>query len=181
MRKHLYCGMIAAIALVPMASPAADPPATPAGLAELGIFLGHWSCSGKAMPPPDSKEHATKAVVYGSKAVGGRWLHLTYDERKSKANPSPYHVGVYLGYDTAKKDFVLNCVDNTGGYCTEHSTGWSGDTIVFEGTGNADGRQFGSRDTFVRQGTHRLTHTGAMQGSDQKWSEIDQETCRRSK
>lgn len=164
------------------AAPApAAAPAMPAELAQLDYFIGTWHCTGKTLASPMSAEHATAATVHAAKAIGGRWIQVTYDEAKTAANPMPYHAGIYMGYDAGKKQFVSGCVDNMGGYCTQSSAGWNGDVMVMEGTGNSDGKQFGSRDTFTRKGAGELMHNSEMQGDDKAWTKLDEETCRKAK
>lgn len=184
MLKHALTGMIAAVALSSAAGANAaspPPPAAPAELSQLDFFAGTWHCTGKAFANPMSAEHATTATVHADKAVGGRWLHIRYDEDKTAANANPYHVGVYMGYDSAKKQFVEGCVDVFGGYCTQSGSGWNGDTMTFEGTANGMGDPGGVRDTFTKRGPDGLTHTGEMQGPDKKWSKTDEENCHRHK
>jgi hypothetical protein len=207
MSKHTLAAMIVALAITPVSLFAADAakpaapakpatsaaPATPAApaapmamkrppeLAQLDFFQGTWSCTGKAFASPMGPEHATSANVHGVKTVGDMWIHISYDENKTAANPVPYHVGVYMGYDAGKKNFVENCVDNFGGYCTQSSSGWNGDTMIFEGTANGSGQALGVRDTFVKKSANELTHTGDMQGDDKKWTKTDEETCHKGK
>jgi hypothetical protein len=185
MFKQLLPGAIAAVVLFSMPLGAKDAPApaptAPPELAQLTYFEGNWSCTGKAFANPMSPEHATAATVHSSNAVGGRWLHITYDETKTTANPMPYHVGVYMGFDAAKKTFVDTCADNFGGYCLETSSGWKGDTMIFEGMSNADGKQFAGRDTFTKKSATEFTHAGDMQSEDKKWMRTDEETCRKGK
>jgi hypothetical protein len=114
--------------------------------------------------------------VHATRAVGDLWIHVTYDENKSAENPSPVHAGVYMGYDAALKKFVQGCVDSFGGYCTQSSPGWNGDTLAFDGTANGTGKAETVRDTFVKKGANELTHTGEMGGS-----QVDTETCKRVK
>ena len=205
MSKHLLAALIAALAITPAASFAADAakPAAPAAkaaapaapakpaattapthppeLAQLDFFQGTWSCTGKTFANPMGPEHATTANVHGTKSVGDMWLHISYDENKTAANPTPYHVGVYMGYDAGKKKFVEACVDNFGGYCTQSGSGWSGDTMVFEGTAEGSGQTFVVRDTFVKKGSNELTHTGEKQGADKQWAKTDEESCHKGK
>jgi hypothetical protein len=184
MLKHALAGMIAAVALSSpvVAKDAAPPsPAAPAELSQLDFFAGTWHCTGKAFANPMSPEHATTATVHADKAVGGRWLHVRYDENKTATNPTPYHIGVYMGYDSAKKQFVEGCVDMFGGYCTQNGSGWNGDTMTFEGTNNGMGDPAGVRDTFAKRGPNGLIHTGEMQGPDKKWNKTDEEACHRQR
>lgn len=184
MSKRLFSGMVAALALTPAALLANDPPkpaAPPPELAQLAYFEGIWNCTGKTFASPMGPEHATTATVHGDKAVGGMWVHITYDEKKTAANPAPYHAGVYMGYDAAKKNFVFGCVDNFGGYCNESGTGWNGDTMVLEGTANGTGHPVPGRDTFVKKGPSELMHAGEMQDDNKQWAKTDEETCRKGK
>ncbi len=205
MSKHTLAALIAALAIAPVAAFAADAakpaapaakasapaapekPATPAAqarpseLAQLDFFQGTWSCTGKTFANPMGPEHPTTATVHGAKAVGDMWLHISYDENKTAANPTPYHVGVYMGYDSGGKKFVEGCVDNFGGYCTQSSSGWTGDTMVFEGTADGTGPTFNVRDTFVKKGVSELTHSGEMQGENKQWSKTDEESCHKAK
>jgi hypothetical protein len=185
MLKHVSFGTIAALALSSLAfadAPPAAPPGPPAELAQLDFFVGTWNCSGKAFASPMGPEHATEATVHALKAVGGRWVHVTYEEKKTAVNPMPYRVGAYYGYDSGKKTFVESCVDAFGGYCTASGAGWKGDTMIFEGSGNGgDGKSFMARDTFTKKGTNGLTHMGEMQGDDKKWIKTDEETCSKGK
>ncbi|TLY51307.1 MAG: DUF1579 domain-containing protein [Gammaproteobacteria bacterium] len=181
--KYSIAGTLAVLALASTAAFADNmaAPAVPAESAQLDFFLGNWNCNGKAFASATGPEHASVATVHAAKAIGGRWQHVTYDETKTAANPAPYHVGVYWGYDAGKKNFVQFCADGFGGYCNQTSAGWSGDTLIFEGTGNGDGKQFGARDTFTRKAANEFVHSGEMQGDDKKWVKTDEETCKRAK
>ena len=183
---HAACAADAAAAK-PAAAPAAAAkaappaaPALPAELAQLAYFEGNWNCTGKAFASPMGPEHASTATVHAAKAVGDRWLHVSYDEKKTAANPVPYHVGVYMGYDASKKQFVEGCVDNFGGYCNEASSGWDGEKIVFEGAIFGDGPGQG-RDTFTKKSADEFIHSGQMQGPDKQWIKTDEETCHKGK
>lgn len=156
-------------------------PKPPAELSQVQYFDGTWGCSGTGFASPFGPEHKTAATVHGATTVGGMWVHLTYDEKKTAANPMPVHAAMYMGYDAAQKIFVLGCFDSFGGYCTQTSKGWNGDTMAFEGTGNVGGQKPGVRDTFVKKGADEVVHTGEMQGEGGKWMKLDEETCRKTK
>ena len=148
------------------AAPAAYAP--PAELSQLAFFEGNWTCTGTTYANPMGPEHATVAKVKGTKAVGGAWVHVAYDEEKTAANPTPYHAGVFFGYDAAKKTFVQLCADSFGSYCTQTSSGWKNDEMVFEGNSTMDGNAVPARDHFTRKGANELVHSSEMQGEDKK-------------
>lgn len=184
MLKEILTGSIAILGLASVATakdivPAA--PTIPSEMKQYDYFLGTWRCSGKTFASPMGPQHATTATVHANKAVGGRWVRLTYDEKKTAANPAPYHIGVYLGYDSAKKVFVENCHDSFGGYCTQTGSGWSGDTLTFEGMEQGMEDAGMVRDTFMKKGAKELMHTGEIQGPDKKWMKTDEETCHKVK
>ena len=184
MLKQILTGTIAVLALASVAAakdtaPAA--PAMPTELKQLDFFLGTWHCTGKGFASPMGPEHATTATVHAAKAVGNRWVQLTYDENKTAANPEPFHAGIFWGYDSAMKTFVQGCYDSMGGYCAQTSSGWNGDTLVFEGMTHGSGEPAGVRDTFTKKGMNEVTHMGEMQGPDKKWMKLDEETCHKGK
>jgi hypothetical protein len=184
MLKQLFPGTIAALALMStplLAKDAPAPPSAPPELAQVAFFEGTWNCTGKTFANPMGPEHATEGSVHGVKGVGGMWMHINYDEKKTAANPMPYHVDVHMGFDAGTKKFVEVCVDNFGGYCTQSGSGWSGDMMKFEGTANGTGKAVGVRDTFTKKGTDQVTHTGEMQGDDKQWIKTDEETCHKGK
>jgi len=193
MLKHVLMGALATTALTgeltakdapapAAAAPAATAaPAPPAELSQLDFFVGTWNCAGKTFATPMGPEHATTATVHSARAVGNRWVHTTYDENKTAANPVPYHAAVYWTYDAGRKAFVQSCVDAFGGYCQQTSQGWNGDVFGFEGSGYADGKQGMFRDTFTKKDVSTLVHAGEMQGEDKQWIKLDEETCHRAK
>ena len=86
------------------------------------------------------------------KAVAGHWIQFAYEERKTTANPTPYSIAGYMGYDGSKKQFVQTTVDNYGSYGPSFSDGWKSDTMTFEGSStDADGKSMAVRDHFVRK------------------------------
>jgi hypothetical protein len=149
----------------------------PAELSQLSSFVGNWQCTGQLFPRESRKGHATEAAGHASKAVDGRWIQFSYEERKTAANPTPYHVTGYMGYDASKKQFVQTIVDNYGTYGPSFSQGWKGDTMMFEGTSEANGKPILGRDYFVRKGQHAFVHFSEAQAADGKWLKPDEETC----
>lgn len=113
------------------------------------------------------------------KAVAGHWIQFGYEERKTTANPTPYSIAGYLGYDGSKKQFVQTTVDNYGSYGPSFSDGWKSDTMTFEGSSTgADGKSMAVRDYFVRKGSSGFVHFSEGRGPDGEWFKPDEETCR---
>ena len=110
------------------------------------------------------------------KAVAGHWIQFGYEERKTTANPTPYSIAGYLGYDGSKKQFVQTTVDNYGSYGPSFSDGWKSDTMTFEGSSTgADGKSMAVRDYFVRKGSSGFVHFSEGRHG---WFKPDEETCR---
>jgi hypothetical protein len=158
----------------------AGPAAPPAELSQLSVLTGTWICKGTDFASPMGPEHATEGTAHGVRAVGGHWLHMTYDEKSSKADPTPAHFGMYFGYDAAAKKFVESCFDSFGGYCTQFSDGWQNDTLTFDGTQTSGGQKLNVRDVFIRKGANGLSHYAEMQDETGKWTKTDEETCTRA-
>jgi hypothetical protein len=145
-------------------------------LRQLEPFAGTWRCSGTAFATPNSPEHATSGEVTQKWALDGMWMMFDYAESKSAANPMPFHITGYFGYDSELKKFVLGGADNMGGYSTEQSDGWNGDTLVFAGPWHMPGMTVNSRDTFRKKGSTQLSHTGEVEQNG-AWVKVVEEQC----
>jgi hypothetical protein len=139
--------------------------------------IGELSCTGNVSETPKRPGYATVAGARVEKALDGNWIAIHYDEERTAANPHPYGVVQYIGYEDAGKRFVSVVVDNNAGsgYATGVSPGWQGNAMTFDETmaGSKDAK---FRDTFTANGDV-FTHTGTMLGKDKKWVKTDEETC----
>jgi hypothetical protein len=185
MNKKTVCVLSLVMATSAVTALAADKPAgpmaPPAELSQLSFLSGVWSCKGTDFASPMGPEHATEGVARGAMAVGGHWLHVTYDEKSTRANPVPAHFGMYFGFDTAEKKFVESCFDSFGGRCLQFSDGWQNDTLTLEGTQTSEGQKIRVRDVFTRKGANGLGHYSEMQNESGNWVKMDEESCTRSK
>jgi hypothetical protein len=157
---------------------AQDRSGPPAELSQLSSFVGNWQCTGQTFARDSRPGHATAAVGHASNVVDGRWIQFSYEERKTGANPTPYRIAGYMGYDASKKKFVQTTVDDYGDYGPSFSEGWKGDTMTFEGTTDVDGKSIVGRDHFVRKGSRAFEHFSEVQSPDGKWFKPDEETCK---
>lgn len=150
----------------------------PAELGQLSTFVGSWQCTGQIFARASHPGHATTAVGHGMKALGGHWIQFSYEERKTSANPTPYSIAGYMGYDASQKKFVQTPVDNYGSYGPSFSDGWKSDTMRFDGSSTGpDGKSMAVRDYFVRKGRNTFVHFSEGQAADGKWFQPDEETC----
>ena len=149
---------------------AADP-----ALKQLEPFAHTFQCSG-TMTIDGPPVHYTGTVT-GTWVLDGMWLDIRVTQLKSKENPKPFNGRSYLGYDAGSKKFVMDWVDNTGGYQRAEFNGWQGDKLVWEGMAHMGTIVAMGRDTFTRSGK-KLTHTYELQQGG-KWVEQLKETCTR--
>lgn len=153
----------------------AQEPGTSSPVDQFSFLVGDWNCTGRVFTHGTSLAHATSARAHGESAAGGHWVLFRYDEDKTVANPRPFHIDQYFGYDPTAKKFISVAVD-VGGYFSEMGPGWNGDSITFdEGT---DGNSIG-HDTFTRNGRDEISHSGSDKDKEGKWIKTDEETCHR--
>lgn len=146
------------------------------GIDQFSYLVGDWDCSGQVFAHGTSLPHATTAKAHGEKAAGGRWVLFRYDEAKTAANPKPFHIDQYFGYDPGTKRYLSVAVD-VAGFFSESGAGWSGNSITFDEV--ADGKIVG-HDTFTRDGQDEISHSGADKEKDGNWVKTDEETCHRA-
>ena len=153
----------------------AQEPGAPSQLDQFSFLVGDWNCSGQVFAHGTRLAHATSARAHGEKAAGGHWVLFRYDEDETAANPKPFHIDQYFGYDPAVKKFVSVAVD-TVGYFSEASTGWSGNSITFDEVVDA---VVVGHDTFTRDRQDEISHSGADKDKAGNWVKTDEETCHR--
>lgn len=147
-------------------------------LRQLDYFGGTWACKGMALASDFGPEHATSGTVVAKWTLGNYWMHVEYRETKTKANPMPYAVSVYMGWDEEVKKFVLGGVDDMGAYETEQSSGWDGDKFVLEGPAHMAGMTMKTRDVFTKVSAKELKHYSEIEMKGE-WKKMDEETCRK--
>ncbi len=148
----------------------------PSRIDQFSSFLGDGTCTGNVMAMGDRPAHATNARLHGEKILDGSWVVIHYDESRTAANPKPFHIVQYFGYDPMKKQYVAVNFDNADpGYTTGTSTGWEGDTSTFDETSATSGMTL--RDSFTRSGPKEVMHTGTIQDKTKRWVKTDEETC----
>lgn len=150
-----------------------------APLKKLDPLVGKFQCKGIAYASPMGPEHATAATVETKWMLDGQWAAFTYAEKKTSANPKPFTVTGFLGWDAQTKKFVTGGVDNAGGYGTSESDGWNGDAMLFVGPYHAGGMTMNGRDTFTRT-ADGLAHMYELEENG-SWKKMSQETCTRMK
>lgn len=147
---------------------------------QLDRFVGDGNCTGNVMAMDKHPGHATTGKFHGEKTLDGHWVVIHYDEDKTAANPKPFSVVQYIGYDNAKKRFIAVTFDNSGApYSMGTSQGWQGDAITFdERAEGVEGLVF--RDTFTNGDSGLASHIGTMKDKHGKWVKTDEETCRKA-
>jgi hypothetical protein len=157
--------------------------AQPAGAsspsAQLDAFVGDGICTGNFAAMGKNPGHATTAKYHGEKTLDGHWVVIHYDEDQTAANPKPFSVVQYFGYDAAKKHFATVSIYNSAAaYSTGTSAGWNGNSITFDES--TDGKPASFRDIFTTGENGLSSHTGMERGKDGKWVKTNEETCHKA-
>ena len=103
-------------------------------MTELAVYkssLGKFSC--------DSKETGSgksfKVTVEKTVEFDGHTYVERYVETKSADHSNPWNAIFIMSYDSASKRWVRNGVDNSGERNAASSSGWNGDTWIWENDG----------------------------------------------
>lgn len=180
MQKRVCSAAAVLITSAFLAVPSAQqgPPKPPGEMSQLAFMEGTWSCEGKMFETPMSPAGTMKSTADIRRDLGGHFQTGTI--KGTSANMPPFEGRFHATYDTGMKQFVMLWVDNMGGWAQNTSSGWKGDTMVYEGEGHMGGQTMKGRDTFTRSGTSTMKHTWEMQIQG-KWMPVGEETCQKKK
>lgn len=121
-------GIVATLLIAASFSAFADP------MKELAVYkgsLGKFACDAKET----GSGKAFKVSVDKTVEFDGNTYLERYVETKSADHPSPWNAVFLMSYDPDAKRWVRNGVDNSGGRNAASSSGWNGDTWVWENDG----------------------------------------------
>jgi hypothetical protein len=182
MKRAALLTTILAFLPLGLAQAAGEPPPAPPTpapeMVQLRIFEGTAQCTGTQHATQFGAEHPTRSVVHGRTMLGGFLVMLAYDERKTKQNPNPVHAIYLLGYDASAKHYTSTGFDGFGGRGNETASAWDGDKLSFTGDVVVAGQKLAFRDTFTKVGERQINHVAEFQGSDGKWTTLDEEICK---
>jgi hypothetical protein len=150
------------------------PPKPPAEMSQMAYFEGMWTCSGKMMDSPMGPGGAMKSTVNARKDLDGFFVSGVI--KGTMPNMPPFEGRFNMTYDTGLKQYVMLWIDSMGAWAQNMSTGWKGDTMVFEGEGHMAGQAMKGRDTFSKSGPTSMKHTMEMEMGG-KWMAMGEETC----
>lgn len=101
---------------------------------ELAVYkgsLGKFSCNAKET----GSGKAFKVTVEKTVEFDGNTYLERYVEMKSADHPNPWNAVFLMSYDPDTNRWVRNGVDNSGSRNAASSSGWNGDTWVWENDG----------------------------------------------
>lgn len=101
---------------------------------ELDVYkggLGKWDCVAKET----GSGKTFKAGIEVTAEFDGQTYVERYTEAKSADHPNPWSAIFLMSYDPSSKRWVRNGLDNSGQRNAASSSGWNGDTWVWENDG----------------------------------------------
>jgi hypothetical protein len=152
------------------------PPKPPAEMSQIAFFEGTWTCQGKTFESPMGPAGAMKGTADIRKDLNGHFQTGTI--KGSMPNMPPFEGRFHVTYDVGMKQFVMLWVDNMGGRSQSTSSGFKGDTMLYEGEGHMAGQTSKSRDTFTKKGPSSMRHAWEMEIGG-KWIPLGDETCQK--
>ena len=144
-------------------------------MSQIAFFEGSWTCQGKMHESPMGPAGEMSSTADIKRDLGGFWQSGMI-KGTMKGMP-PMEGRFHVTYDQAAKQFTMLWVDNMGGWAQSTSSGWKGETMVYEGESHMGPQKFGSRDTFTRTG-NTMKHTWEAQING-KWMALGEETCKK--
>jgi hypothetical protein len=121
-------GIVAALLMVFNGSAFGD------SMKELAVYkggLGKFGCDAKEL----GSGKTFKATVDKTVEFDGHTYVERYVEMKSADHPNPWSAVFIMSYDASSQKWVRNGVDNSGERNAASSSGWNGDTWVWENDG----------------------------------------------
>jgi len=152
-------------------------PEPAAEMAGLDYFEGSWRCEGEAKPGPFGPGGKTTGTAEIRDTLGGFW-------QAGVIKSSMPEMGVMEGlfhttYDPVAGEYVMLWVDNAGAWAESRSSGWKGDTMVYEGEMVMAGQKMMGRDSFSKGADGSLRHAAEVQ-LEGDWVLIFDEVCKKA-
>lgn len=169
-------GALAAVLLLQAGVLAQEMPKPAPEMSQIAFFEGSWSCQGKVNESPMGPAGEIRSTADIKRDLGGFWQSGMI-KGTMKGMP-PMEGRFHATYDQAAKGFTMMWVDNMGGWSRSTSSGWKGDTIVWEGEAQMGPQKMRSRDTFTRSGPSVMKHTWEAEMNG-KWTAIGEESCKK--
>jgi hypothetical protein len=153
------------------------PPPVAPEMAQLDIFVGHVTCTGRLEASDLGPGAATESAVEVRKEAGGAAVSLQYAIHTGPGAPAVSGVGFWT-WNPLERKFVGASADTFGLY-NETSPGWEGERMVFQGDGIVMGQRVQVRDTFVKESPTDVHHSYEV-NRDGRWGTIADETCHKA-
>lgn len=160
---------VAAQQQMPMPKPAPE-------MAGIAYFEGTWACSGTMHESPMGPAGTMTSTADIRRDLGGFWQTGTI---KGKAADMAMEGRFSVIYDAGAKHYVMMWMDSMGGWSRSTSSGWKGDTMVYEGESHMGAESMKTRDTFTRSGAGTMKHVWEAQMNG-KWMALGEESCKKS-
>jgi hypothetical protein len=175
MRMRTF-GVLAAVVLLPAGILAQQEMPKPAAeMSQIAFFEGSWTCQGKMHESPMGPAGEMTSTAEIKRELGGFWQ--TGMIKSTMKGMPPFEGRFHATYDPGAKQFVMLWVDSMGGWAENRSSGWKGDTMVYEGESHMGPQTIRGRDTFTRSG-NTMKHVWEAQMNG-KWMPIGEETCKK--
>lgn len=148
---------------------------------QIATFVGDAICAGTFMAMGKAPTHADTGKYHAEKTLDGHWVVVHYRQDPSAANPDPFEIVQYFGYDPASKRYLTVMVGNGAGvHGAGSSPGWKDHSITFDEVEWARGKSHPSRETFTTGDSGLSGYTAWMQDKQGTWIKAYEETCHKA-
>lgn len=148
---------------------------------QIETFVGDAICTGTFIAGGKGSSPTDTGKYFAEKTLDGHWIVVHYRQDQSAANPNPFEVVQYFGYDPTSKRYLTVMVGNGAGvHGMGFSSGWKGNSITFDETEWAGGKSHHSRETFTTGDSGLSAYTAWSRNKQGKWIKAYEEACHKA-
>jgi hypothetical protein len=154
-----------------IAKPAAE-------MEKMKYLLGTWSCEGTVTDMGKPTTHPVKSTMKVTSELGGHWIVVAYDVRKTKESPMPFAFREVIGWDASNGKYERMFFDNMGNKATfsaapvgaDGKMEWTGEVMMGP-------MKVPIKDTMTYKSDKEVMVDVQAQGQDGKWMPVTNVTC----
>ncbi len=145
-------------------------------------LVGRWRCEGKSFPADGGQPYPIEVYFTVTKSLDGEWLQGDYVQLKTKENPSPARMSVFISVHPKSNGLhTFIGIPNKPFYFLTETKGWLDSRFSFDGQIiGLSSEPVGFRETWTKVDEDTITSHGDIRLSEGTWISHYSELCKRT-